>query len=1316
MKNQELSAAAPTTVPSQESDPMSMDYSMESPSHESRQDHSASHVSETMSPQNREDIGTFGINSKYDVEKNISHHLIRKINQFSISDQTASDELEEDEELIKCYRLKIKMLHKAQLMTDDIEEITKNNRLITQLKISIKDLSIQHETKMDIEESHNKKTNKKIDIPNFQLVDDPSNNKSENYPSYENAESFVTTFETILLANDVDVGKEWKKYLPNAFMFNKNEKHLRWYTNFINPISQHASWEEIKEKLIDRFGNSANKATNIEKYLDLRQQKNENIRDYVDRYLDTYRRLPITKNASDAIEAMKFIKSLLPKAREEVTNSLKKNKKTDVESYLPDNLEQLFKYLEKNIGDIQEALYISVIIPTAKSSYNESNTTQKKYSNVEGYDRNMNNKRGFHNNSNSNQENQKRFKDNKNLCNYCNKASFSYDHLKICVSYLTSDKYKQFLLRSAESKENGRNKVQIFYCDPNPNIKTDNNFKYSDLYNRLDEDLEDMFHLITDKIKVLNINKVTLTHNNLNSNDDTKISCYLIDEYGNKERDDLSPYSPFITINNEKLVSMLDTGATISLINKAYDFEDKTIFDHIIPAQGTLSGVDKNSSFMRIGKTNPLEVSYKGRPIFKHKFEIVEMATTTIPILIGRDLIPKLGIYIENIAYNFDEQEEIIYNDTVDDTMYKPNITKACSEDEYEIFMERMKPYLEANNNINIHELCPRDEAVVYLKTPPNQTAFTRPYPIAYALLPVVREQIQKWLDDKTIEPAKPSSFNSPLTLVPKPNGPDGNKKWRVCLDTRKINTLLEDVSNVNTPLIEDIFYSLREAKFMSVFDVSGAFHRLKINKSDRHKLSFTFENKTYCYRGAPFGLKSLSGIFQNLMEMIFADMKEFVCIYIDDLVCFSNDLESHERHCKLVLEALTKNKLPINQEKTYFARNAVYLLGYCISPQGKSIDARRLVNIDSWEKPKTAKAMMKFCGWASYMRSHLPNASELTAPLDHLRYSTKKVLEWTPQMHEHYQSIIDIIKENIVLSHPDLNHEFSLAVDASNYAVGACLFQEFTDETGKKTIKYIGFASKALNPSQRSYSVTKKELFALTTGLTKFYKFLYGSRPFKCYTDHRSLQYLFTTKHISMMMLRYMEIILSFPNMNVIWIPGVENIMSDKLSRLFPTPADNIPFEKDERALFPQIFKKNQKNIKSIVHKKRKSLSNKQIDNEHKTNEIEFMETNGINIERLPNFAQYFCSTDMTHDTNNHVRIKTWTINTVHNELDKSMVENETDNDFQINFIQNMDESFIVPLEADRKDILQRAHSFGHGGGESLSGRIKYSTHYAKR
>lgn len=56
-------------------------------------------------------------------------------------------------------------------------------------------------------------------------------------------------------------------------------------------------------------------------------------------------------------------------------------------------------------------------------------------------------------------------------------------------------------------------------------------------------------------------------------------------------------------------------------------------FDNITPAQGRLSFLNKDSFTMRIGKTKTLK-----------PFRIVEMPNNKIPILIGRDLIPKLGI------------------------------------------------------------------------------------------------------------------------------------------------------------------------------------------------------------------------------------------------------------------------------------------------------------------------------------------------------------------------------------------------------------------------------------------------------------------------------------------------------------------------------------------------------------------------------------------------------------------------------------------------------------------------------------------------
>jgi transposase InsO family protein len=192
------------------------------------------------------------------------------------------------------------------------------------------------------------------------------------------------------------------------------------------------------------------------------------------------------------------------------------------------------------------------------------------------------------------------------------------------------------------------------------------------------------------------------------------------------------------------------------------------------------------------------------------------------------------------------------------------------------------------------------------------------------------------------------------------------------------------------------------------------------------------------------------------------------------------------------------------------------------------------------------------------------------------------------------------------------------------------------------------------------------------------------------------------------------MEIILSFPNMQIIWIPGAENIISDKLSRLFPKEQDRVVFEKDEKKLFPHLLQEPIKDKKKDVRYSRKKTYKKRIlqKNTHRPDKNEFIKDNqNINKERISNFHQYYISTDdqlNEQESCNYVHITTWTIKTIHDILDKQVIYEELDNNFQISYIQNMDESFIVPPLEDRKDILKKAHEFGHYGAEAIVQHVR--------
>ena len=181
-----------------------------------------------------------GITNTENVEgKNCPHQLIRKINGDCVTESNTNhlNIIDEEETLILLYQQKIRKLMKQQLETDNLAEVSHIRELINELKSTISQLKNFGKKDQDQRNMISRNSTKKIDIPYFQLVDDPITSKSENRPSYDNAEMFVSTFEMILETNDVDINRYWKKYLPKAFLFSKNEKHHRWYTNFINPIN-----------------------------------------------------------------------------------------------------------------------------------------------------------------------------------------------------------------------------------------------------------------------------------------------------------------------------------------------------------------------------------------------------------------------------------------------------------------------------------------------------------------------------------------------------------------------------------------------------------------------------------------------------------------------------------------------------------------------------------------------------------------------------------------------------------------------------------------------------------------------------------------------------------------------------------------------------------------------------------------------------------------------------------------------------------------------------------------------------------------------
>jgi putative transposase len=113
-----------------------------------------------------------------------------------------------------------------------------------------------------------------------------------------------------------------------------------------------------------------------------------------------------------------------------------------------------------------------------------------------------------------------------------------------------------------------------------------------------------------------------------------------------------------------------------------------------------------------------------------------------------------------------------------------------------------------------------------------------------------------------------------------------------------------------------------------------------------------------------------------------------------------------------------------------------------------------------------------------------------------------KRKWVWTDEHTKCFQLLKDELSKNIMLTHPDLEKEFHLLVDASTVSTAAILYQE-----GEHGEKIIGFSGKSLKPCETRYTVTELELLSVVQALRKWRTLLTGKRVI-VHTDHQALDH----------------------------------------------------------------------------------------------------------------------------------------------------------------------------------------------------------------
>ena len=213
-----------------------------------------------------------------------------------------------------------------------------------------------------------------------------------------------------------------------------------------------------------------------------------------------------------------------------------------------------------------------------------------------------------------------------------------------------------------------------------------------------------------------------------------------------------------------------------------------------------------------------------------------------------------------------------------------------------------------------------------------------------------MKEEVQKMLSAGIIQESSGDWSSAPVIVEKKP-GPDGKKKLRMCIDFRKLNARTEQ-DRYPIPEIEGILRSFHGAKYYTTLDLASGYWQIVIEEQDRKKTAFQIENGFYEFIRMPFGLTNAPATFQRLMDSILRDIiGEFVRVYLDDIIIYSENWEDHIEHITEVFNRLEKAGLRMGKDKCDFAKEEISFLGHIVNKNGIEPDPKKLELIKDWKE-----------------------------------------------------------------------------------------------------------------------------------------------------------------------------------------------------------------------------------------------------------------------------------------------------------------------------------------------------------------------------
>ena len=254
------------------------------------------------------------------------------------------------------------------------------------------------------------------------------------------------------------------------------------------------------------------------------------------------------------------------------------------------------------------------------------------------------------------------------------------------------------------------------------------------------------------------------------------------------------------------------------------------------------------------------------------------------------------------------------------------------------------------------------------------------------------------------------------------------------------------------------------------------------------------------------FRLSNAPAVFQILMQSVLMglnppDGKQFVLVYIDDVLVYSWTLEEHLKHLQLIMQKIETVGLKLKPSKCNFVREEVEYLGHILTPEGLKTNPRLVEAVSKYPQPRNVKEVRQFLGLGSYYRCFIEKFAAVAQPLTML--TRKNVpFEWTNDHQQAFNTLKQCLTTAFVTPHLAAPLYWKLMP-----AYRALVLFSFK-------FKLIGNVIQWHMPADHLVwlnKITDLETLAVVWAITHFHSYFYGHLV-TVYKDHSAVQVILNT------------------------------------------------------------------------------------------------------------------------------------------------------------------------------------------------------------